>query len=297
MSKNRKYTPRPVYIHKGKFVSPKNPPDGTKVYFKGQIVGEVKDGIVPQRTKRERAKPKTTEEWLKRREKSEQNERYRQAQQGKREFTISGREPSSMSETTAEYVGADSAYSKLRQAKELAYKETLDKEGNKTFVRTVDEFNLNLYKANNYYTEEKQAEIVDIFNEANETMAAWEEEYGITVGRGFHLYKSDTPESIEKKIDKALEVTEEGYLEKLGMSYKLDFLSNFSMHVTGEDYDKFSAEVLKLDNKDFLRFLKDTKTDFLAYALDSIIDRHGYEQILSEIKYITKRLSEFSKGA
>lgn len=80
------------------------------------------------------------------------------------------------------------------------------------------------------------------------------------------------------------------------MSYKLDFISNFANHVQGDDFARFVDAVARMNNLDFLKLIKDKHIDFLAYALDSIIDRHGFEQILSDIRYLTDRIEANLKG-
>lgn len=269
--------------------------DGIKVKVKSAGEGRLDKRQVRKATQKQRE----SESWQK---KSDANEIFREEERRKREEE--DKVKSSHGLTTATFIGAEEAH-KLKLQKEKK-EETYRKKGNE-IIRTTDSYNQSLYQQSKklaetnpnqtVYNETEQANIVNLFIEANNTMVDWEENYGITVGRGFHLYKSDTVESIEKKIDRALEVTGEEYLQKLALSYKLDFISNFANHVQGEDFARFVDGVTKMDNLDFLKLIKDKHIDFLAYALDSIVDRHGFEQILADINYLTDRINEKLKGA
>lgn len=291
---------------KGHFRNPSNYDGDLYTYVDGvrvKIKSAGEERITP--IKRDRKIAKTVDEWLKNRAKSEANEDYRRKQSGKRELKVGDRLPSSMDTTTASYISTEGAH-KRWQERMKEYVVKTDANGNPVATRAIDEYNQKIYQESKeraakddtqiVYDEKEQASVVDLFEEANKQMADWEEEYGITVGRGFHLYKSDTLESLEKKVERALEVTNDDYLKRLALSYKLDFISNFANHVQGDDFARFVDAVARMNNLDFLKLIKDKHIDFLAYALDSIIDRHGFEQILSDIRYLTDRIEANLKG-
>ena len=99
---------------------------------------------------------------------------------------------------------------------------------------------------------------------------------------------------MQKKIDKALEITDDEYLNKLAATYKFDFISNFANHVEGEDFDEFVEAITALDDLTFLKTLQKYKIDYLAYALDSILTNEKYEGILESVRVVTQ-ISKLAK--
>lgn len=242
-------------------------------------------------------KPEDLDDWLRRRRYQEQHKYYREARKAQLELQLSNDLRNIDAPTKSIYLSSDDVHKSWREKlKEFEAKN----EGKKLHI---DEYNPKIEreaykKAANKdfldYDEKQHKGIIALFTEANEKIAQIEEDFGIQIGKGFHIYPSDNLDRLQKKIDKALEITDDEYLNKLAATYKFDFISNFANHVEGEDFEEFVAAVTALDDLTFLKTLQKYKIDYLAYALDSILTNEKYEGILESIRVVTQ-ISKLAK--
>lgn len=242
-------------------------------------------------------KPEDLDDWLRRRNYQEQHKYYREARKAQLELQLSNDLRNIDAPTKSIYLSSDDVHKSWREKlKEFEAK-------NEAKKLHIDEYNPKIereayLKATNKeflaYDEKQHRGIIALFREANKKIAQIEEDFGIQLGKGFHLYPSDNLDRLQKKIDKALEITDDEYLDKLAATYKFDFISNFANHVEGEDFEEFVAAVTALDDLTFLKTLQKYKIDYLAYALDSILTNEKYEGILESVRVVTQ-ISKLAK--
>lgn len=133
---------------------------------------------------------------------------------------------------------------------------------------------------------EKQEEINKLFMEANKKLEEIKIEYGITLGTDFQLFKSNTMEQINKKINAAKEVLNSNYLELKAKQYKIDYISDFALLLDEKDAEEFQSAMDLVTDTQFLAILKETGLDYIVYAWDSLIDTFGYEYLWGKVRVI-----------
>lgn len=145
---------------------------------------------------------------------------------------------------------------------------------------------------------EKQDEIIDILKRANERGEEIKEETNGVLSPKFslNLQRLDI-DQLTKRVEAAIKVLDPDYITKYAIQEKINFVDNFSNHIEIGDKiikDLFT-EVQKIDNYLFVKFLKISGLNYLSYALESIIDKEGYDMIRTFMKSMTKTLRKINK--
>lgn len=167
--------------------------------------------------------------------------------------------------------------------------------------------------------EKKQREYYELFKEANEHVEMLREETDNIIGAKFS-YKLDVPPDVlQRRVDAALDVMEDDYVEKLVQQSRTDFFDAFSNFLDHDKYilnekndieevsedeldsegyftrngKRFKAKELieimedefgKLSDYQFLELRRKTNTESLAYALQSIVETYQYSMVIEEVK-------------
>lgn len=148
-------------------------------------------------------------------------------------------------------------------------------------------FNYSIIAETKYgLSEEKQLEIFNKFKEANDIIEKIRQQTSDHIGFPISFNLEIEPERLERRIARANEFLAGNYIERISAEYKEDFKNNFKEHLTSDLYEELSSAIDSLSDIKFLKMLKNTRYDSLAYAIQSIIDEFGYEFLLGEVKAI-----------
>lgn len=100
---------------------------------------------------------------------------------------------------------------------------------------------------------------------------------------------------IDKRVEAAKKVLDPNFENLLIEKYKKDFIDNFSNHLDPVDLFDLTYTVDSIPSEILFKALKVSRLDYLAYALDSVIDREGYEMIMDKVRFIVKEIKTLSQ--
>jgi len=148
-------------------------------------------------------------------------------------------------------------------------------------------FNYSIIAETNYgLSEERQLEIFNKFKEANAIIEKIREQTGDHIGFPISYNLEIPSDRLESRLARANEYINGDYVTRISIEYKEDFKNNFKEHLTKEMYDELVEAIDSLTDLEFLKMLKNTRYDSLAYAIQSIIKEFGYEFLIGEVKAI-----------
>lgn len=135
-------------------------------------------------------------------------------------------------------------------------------------------------------SKEEQKEIVALFEAANVALERIKEYTDDTVGKYFslNLQNITSLEQLQRRLEAAVKVQSPDFLSDLGAKYKEDFLTNFNGIIEKRLYNQLEELVNELGNVQFLAFLKRQNQDYLAYALQSLINEDKMDYIIREVE-------------